>query len=306
MNWFKKLKSGLQKTSEKISQGVTEIFTHKKLDEATLNALEELLIQSDMGLEMAEKCVMHLRKNRFNEEISEEEVKRILADKVSETLAPVAKPLLIQQGSMPQVILMVGVNGGGKTTTSAKLAQIWKKQGLNVMLVACDTFRAAAIEQLNVWGDRLGIPVIARGHGSDAAALAFDALSKAKQEGVDVLLIDTAGRLHTNEGLMAEMSKIARVLQKIDATAPHHVVLVVDATTGQNAVTQVEMFSKTVPLTGIVLTKLDGSAKGGVLVQIADKFKVPVHAIGVGEQVDDMQPFDANIFARQLMGLEDF
>lgn len=302
--WFKRLKEGLQKSSEKITQGVTEIFTHKKLDDETLTELEDLLITADLGVDVSMRVVDRLRKERFGKDITDEEVKEFLAREITEILDPVAEPLQVMDAK-PYVILMVGVNGSGKTTTAAKLAKQWTEEGLQVSMAACDTFRAAAVEQLQVWGERLDVPVMSRETGADAAGLAFDAYAEAKARGDDVLLIDTAGRLQNNTDLMNELGKIVRVLRKHDASLPHESLLVLDATVGQNAHSQVETFGKMVDVTGLMLTKLDGTAKGGVLVALADKFQKPVYALGVGESADDLKPFKAQDFAKTLVGLEE-
>lgn len=303
-SWFQRLKDGLRKSTSAISDGIAGIFTQARLDDDTLEELEDLLITSDLGVSVAGKLTSVLAKDRFDKEISGEEVKQILADEIEKILAPVAKPLEINTANKPHVILMAGVNGAGKTTTIGKLAKKYRDEGKKVMLAAGDTFRAAAVEQLQVWGERTGVPVVTKEIGSDAAALAFEALERATNEGMDVLLIDTAGRLQNREELMDELAKVVRVIgRKIDG-APHDTVIVLDATTGQNAVHQVEVFQKMANISGIVMTKLDGSARGGVLVACADKFNIPVHAIGVGESIEDLQPFDAREFARTIVGLE--
>jgi fused signal recognition particle receptor len=299
--WFGRLRQGLSRSSTKLSEGITGIFTKRKLDQATLDELEELLIQADLGVGTAAKLVGAFGKTRFGQEIAPEEVKSALAGEIAKILEPVAQPLTPTE--KPSVVLVVGVNGSGKTTTIGKLAQLYREDGKKVMLAAGDTFRAAAVEQLQIWGERVGAPVIARGAGADPAGLAYEALEAARAEGIDILLIDTAGRLHTKSNLMEELRKVIRVLRKLDASAPHHCLLVLDATTGQNALAQVETFKQMVDVTGLVVTKLDGTAKGGVLVAIADKFKLPVHAIGIGEKAGDLRPFSAEAFARGLMGL---
>lgn len=301
--WFSRLRSGLKKSSDKLTQGVTEIFTHKKLDDETLTELENLLITADLGVEVSMRVVEELRSKRFGKEITDQEVKEFLAGEVAQILQPVAQPLSVQ-GHKPKVMLMIGVNGSGKTTTTAKLTKQWVEEGLQVSLAACDTFRAAAVEQLQVWGDRLDVPVMSRETGADAAGLAYDAYAEAKARGDDVLVIDTAGRLQNNTDLMNELGKIVRVLKKHDPDLPHEALLVLDATVGQNAHSQVELFSKMVPLTGLILTKLDGTAKGGVLVALADKFKKPIYALGVGESADDLKPFTPEDFAKNLLGIE--
>ena len=299
--WFGRLRQGLSRSSTKLSEGITGIFTKRKLDQATLDELEELLIQADLGAGTAAKLVGAFGKTRFGQEIAPEEVKSALAGEIAKILEPVAQPLTPTE--KPSVVLVVGVNGSGKTTTIGKLAQLYREDGKKVMLAAGDTFRAAAVEQLQIWGERVGAPVIAKGAGADPAGLAYEALEGARAEGIDILLIDTAGRLHTKSNLMEELRKVIRVLRKLDASAPHHCLLVLDATTGQNALAQVETFKQMVDVTGLVVTKLDGTAKGGVLVAIADKFKLPVHAIGIGEKAGDLRPFSAEAFARGLMGL---
>jgi fused signal recognition particle receptor len=298
--WFSRLKAGLTKTSSKLSEGITSLFTKRKLDASTLEDLEDLLIQSDLGVDTAMRITATLSKGRYEKGILPEDVKNVLADEVQRVLTPVAKPLVISGQHKPHVILVVGVNGTGKTTTIGKFAQQFRREGKTVMLAAGDTFRAAAIDQLKVWGERTGAPVISRAVGSDASGLAFDALKDARIGGHDVLIIDTAGRLQNKQALMEELEKVLRVIKKIDPSAPHDVVLVLDATTGQNALSQVDVFQKRSGVTGLVMTKLDGTARGGILVAIADKYKLPVHAIGVGEGVEDLQPFDPEEFARAI------
>ena len=305
MGWFDRLKAGLGKTSVRITGGIGNLFTGKRrLDDATLEELEEILITADMGVSTAAKITAGLAKTRFDQEISNEEVRETFAADITAILEPVAKPLEIRAELKPHVILVCGVNGSGKTTTIGKLAKQYSEQGKKVMLAAGDTFRAAAIEQLQVWGERTGVPVIARDIGADAAGLAYDAMEQARDAGVDVLLIDTAGRLQNKSHLMEELEKIVRVIKKVNADAPHDVILVLDATVGQNAHAQVETFKQAVNVTGLVMTKLDGTAKGGVVVALADKFGLPVHAIGVGEGVDDLHPFKARDFACNLLGLD--
>ncbi|WP_434617991.1 signal recognition particle-docking protein FtsY [Azospirillum sp. B2RO_4] len=301
--WFAKLKEGLSKSSSKLTDGITGIFTKRKLDDEALEELEELLITADLGPVTAAKVTAELARTRFGKEVSPEEVKATLAAEVSKIITPIAKPLVLDPALKPHVILVVGVNGTGKTTTIGKLARQFKAEGKSVMLAAGDTFRAAAVSQLKIWGERTGCPVVARDTGADAAGLAYDALERARAEKVDVLLIDTAGRLQNKTGLMEELRKIVRVIKKLDETAPHTTLLTLDATTGQNAHSQVEIFRDMVNVNGLILTKLDGSARGGVLVSLAEKFKIPVHAIGVGEGVYDLRPFDADAFAKSLMGL---
>ncbi len=301
--WFSRLARGLSKSSSRLSDGVAAIFTQRTLDQETLDELEELLITADLGVKAAERITDALAQDKFDKEISDEEVRAALAAEVADTLKPLEKPLAPDPDRKPHVILMVGVNGSGKTTTIGKLARKFKDEGRSVMLAAGDTFRAAAIEQLAAWGERSGAPVIARDVGADAAGLAFDALKQAQATGTDVLIIDTAGRLQNKTALMDELAKIVRVLKKIDDTAPHDVALVLDATVGQNAVSQAQAFSDIAGVTGLVMTKLDGTARGGVLVALADKFALPIHFIGVGESVDDLQPFEADSFARALAGV---
>ncbi|TNE62375.1 MAG: signal recognition particle-docking protein FtsY [Alphaproteobacteria bacterium] len=303
-NWFQRLRDGLRKSTSALSGGIGGIFTKAKLDDDTLEELEDLLITSDLGVAVAGKLTAALAKGRYNKEISGEEVKSVLAQEIEAMLEPVAKPLAVDHANKPHIILMAGVNGAGKTTTIGKLAKKFRAEGKSVMLAAGDTFRAAAVEQLQVWGDRNGVPVVTKEIGADAAALAYEAVDRAQKEGTDVLLIDTAGRLQNREELMAELAKVVRVIGKKVDGAPHDTVIVLDATTGQNAVHQVEVFQKLANISGIVMTKLDGSARGGVLVACAEKFGLPVHAIGVGEAIDDLQPFSARDFARALVGLE--
>ena len=301
--WIQRLKHGLTRTSSRLTEGIKSVFTKRKLDDETLEELEDLLIQADLGQDNAARVTAALKKSRYNSDISPEEVRAILAQEIEAVLAPVAKPLEIEMARKPHVVLMVGVNGTGKTTTIGKYASQFTKQGLKVMLAAGDTFRAAAIEQLKIWGERCGATVVSGEPGADAAGLAFDALRRARDEGVDVLFIDTAGRLQNKTGLMAELEKIVRVIKKVDSTAPHSVVLTLDATTGQNALSQVELFGKTAGVTGLVMTKLDGTARGGILVAISSKYALPVHAIGVGETAADLQEFQAQDFARAIAGV---
>ncbi len=301
MKFFQKLKDRLTKVSSKISGGVEAIAERKVLDDAAIEELEDLLIQADLGADVALQASAAVAEGRFGKKIAAEEIKRLLAGEVARILEPVAKPLPLM-AAKPQVILVVGVNGSGKTTTIGKLASQLKGAGKSVMIAAGDTFRAAAIEQLQVWGDRAGVPVIAKAVGADAAGVAFDALEQARAAGTDILMIDTAGRLQNRADLMSELEKMVRVIRKFDASAPHNTLLVLDATVGQNAISQADVFLKTADVTGIVMTKLDGTAKGGILVALAQKFNLPIHAIGVGEQIDDLQPFDPDEFARALTG----
>jgi fused signal recognition particle receptor len=273
------------------------------VDDAMLESLEEVLIQADMGVDTAMRVTANIAEGRFGKRVSTRELKGALADEVTRIMEPVARPLPIYP-KRPQVVLVVGVNGSGKTTTIGKLASQFKAAGKTVVIAAGDTFRAAAVEQLQIWGQRAGVPVLTAPEGSDPASLAFDALTRAQAQGADLLLIDTAGRLQNRQDLMEELAKIVRVIRKVDATAPHNTLLVLDATTGQNAISQVEIFRKIADVTGLVMTKLDGTAKGGVLVALADKFGLPIHAIGVGEQIDDLSPFDPEDFAKALVGLD--
>lgn len=302
--WFARLKAGLSRSSSRLVSGISDLFTKRKLDDSTLQELEDLLIAADLGTATAARLVGDLAKSRFGREVSGDEVRGTFADEIAKVLEPVARPLIVDPGKKPFVILMVGVNGAGKTTTIGKLAQYYKDQGLSLCLAAGDTFRAAAVEQLRVWGSRTSTPVVARDTGADAAGLAFDAVAEARKRGDDMLLIDTAGRLHNKDNLMSELQKIVRVIKKLDESAPHATLLVLDATIGQNAHAQVETFKQMVGVTGLVLTKLDGTAKGGVVVALAEKFKLPIHFIGVGESVDDLRPFTSHSFARSLLGLE--
>jgi fused signal recognition particle receptor len=302
--WFGRLRAGLQKSSARLTEGINAIFTRRRLDDEALTELEDLLISSDMGVGVSSEVVAALRRTRFNQEVAPDEVRAALADEVVRLIEPVMKPLRIDTAKQPFVILVVGVNGSGKTTTIGKLARQYADEGRRVMLAAGDTFRAAAVEQLQVWGERAGCEVVTRPTGSDAAGLAYDALARAQSQGADILLIDTAGRLHNKADLMGELQKIVRVLKKIDATAPHSVLLVLDATVGQNAHAQAEIFRDIVGVTGIVMTKLDGTARGGVLVSLAEKYGIPIHAIGIGESAEDLRPFEARAYARSLVGLQ--
>ncbi len=303
--WFSRLRAGLGRTSAKLSGGIGELFTKRKLDDDTLEELEELLIGADLGVKTAARLTRSLAGTRFAQEATPEEVRSALAEEAAAILEPVARPLRVDPSRQPHVVLVCGVNGSGKTTTIAKLAKHFVDQGLAVNLAAGDTFRAAAIEQLQVWGERAGCPVIAAKLGADAAGLAYEALARSRAEGADVLLIDTAGRLHNKANLMAELQKIVRVIGKLDPSAPHDCLLVLDAGVGQNAHNQVETFRDMVDVSGLIMTKLDGTARGGVVVALAERFGLPVHAVGVGESLDDMRPFQARAFARGLMGLED-
>jgi fused signal recognition particle receptor len=303
MNLFAKLKQSLTHSSTKLSDGITGIFTKKKLDAETLSELEELLIAADLGPVTAARLVAEIKKSRFEKEVSPEEIKQALAGEIEKILTPAQKPL-VTESAKPFVILVAGVNGTGKTTTIGKLAHGFKKDGKKVMLAAGDTFRAAAVEQLKIWGERVGCPVVTKEQGADAAALAYEAVEKAQAENIDVLLIDTAGRLQNKNDLMAELEKIVRVIKKKLPEAPHAALLVLDATVGQNAHTQVELFKQIINISGLIVTKLDGTAKGGVVVALAERFGLPVHAIGIGEGIDDLRPFSAGDYARGLVGLD--
>jgi fused signal recognition particle receptor len=274
-----------------------------RLDDEALEELEEVLIAADLGTDVARRVIANFRRTRFGKEVTDDEIKQALGEEISAILTPVAQPLQLDPAKKPHVVLVVGVNGTGKTTTIGKLAQTFRDGGKRPVLVAGDTFRAAAVEQLQIWGERVGAPVVSGGPNADAAGLAFNALTQAKAEGADVLLIDTAGRLHNKSVLMDELRKIIRVLRKQDETAPHSVLLVLDATTGQNAIQQVRVFKEMVDVTGLVVTKLDGSARGGIVVALAETFGLPVHAVGVGEKAGDFRPFDAGDFARGLVGI---
>ena len=336
MAFFQKLKERLFKSSSKLEEGLDAIIEDapaaaavpapgpasepgpgrpglvgrlmgqdrgRLLDDAMLESLEELLIQSDMGVETSLKVAAAIAEGRFGRRVGAREIREVLAGEIAGILEPVARPMPIYP-RRPQVVLVVGVNGSGKTTTIGKLASQFRAAGKKVVIAAGDTFRAAAVEQLQIWGERAGVPVMTAPQGSDPASLAFDALARAEVEGADLLLVDTAGRLQNRDDLMAELAKIVRVIRKRDPSAPHNTLLVLDATTGQNALSQVEIFRKIADVTGLVMTKLDGTAKGGVLVALADRFRLPIHAIGVGEGIEDLTPFDPDEFARALTGLE--
>ena len=300
--WLQRLTGGLSKSSNALTSGITGVFTKRKLDAETLQDLEDLLIQADLGVATAAAITESLARDRYDKTITGEEVSAVLAAEVEKVLVPAALPLTIDTARKPFVILVVGVNGTGKTTTIGKLAAKFGFAGHSVMLAAGDTFRAAAIEQLKIWGERTGCPVIAGDQGADAAGLAFDAMAQAKSAGTDILIIDTAGRLHNKAELMAELQKVIRVIGKHDESAPHAVLLTLDATTGQNALSQVDVFREKAGVTGLVMTKLDGTARGGILVAIAERTGLPVHFIGVGEGVDDLQPFAAKDFAAAIAG----
>ena len=303
-SWWRRLKEGLARSSSTISRGIVEVFTKRKLDGAMLDELEDILIQADLGVATALRIREAVGKGRYDKQIEPDEVKAILASEVEKVLLPVAKPLVVDPTQKPFVILVVGVTGSGKTTTIGKLAGQFAAEGKSVMLAAGDTFRAAAIQQLEIWGERIGAKVVSRPQGADAAGLAFDAITQAQAQGVDVLMMDTAGRLQNRKELMAELEKVVRVMKKVDAGAPHAVLLVLDATVGQNAMSQVEIFGKVAGVTGLVMTKLDGTARGGILVAIAEKFALPVHFIGVGEGRDDLEPFEARDFAHAIAGID--
>ena len=302
-SWWQRLSGGLKRTSASIGGAVTDLVAKRRLDQAMLDEIEEVLIRADLGVETAARIAAAVGEGRYDKSITADEVKAVVATEVEKVLTPVAKPLLIGERK-PFVALVIGVNGSGKTTTIGKLAAKFRAEGRSVMLAAGDTFRAAAIDQLNIWGGRSGASVIARAPGADASGLAFDALTQARGEDVDVLLVDTAGRLQNKAVLMDELQKIVRVMKKVDPAVPHAVLLVLDATVGQNALSQVEVFRDLAGVTGLVMTKLDGTARGGILVAIAAKYGLPVHFIGVGEGIDDLAPFSAKDFARAIAGIE--
>ncbi len=304
LGFFSRLKEGLSRSTQKLSGGITAIVRKRRLDEEALEELEELLIAADLGTEVASRVIEEFRRTRFGKEVTDEEIKTALADEIAAILRPVARPLILDPALHPHVVLVVGVNGTGKTTTIGKLAQQYREQGRRAVMVAGDTFRAAAVEQLQIWGQRTDCPVIAGPPNADAAGLAFDALKRAQAAETDVLLIDTAGRMHNRSVLMEELRKIIRVMRKQDPGAPHSVLLCLDATTGQNAIQQVKIFKEMVDVTGLIVTKLDGSARGGIVVALAEQFGLPVHAVGVGEKASDLRPFDADDFARGLVGVE--
>lgn len=301
-SWWRRLSAGLKRTSSSLGGAVADLVTRRKLDRAMLEEIEDVLLRADLGTEVAARIADAVGKGRYDKAVSADDVTAIVATEVEKVLAPVAKPLEIDAGRKPFVVLVVGVNGSGKTTTIGKLAARFSAEGRKVMLAAGDTFRAAAIEQLKVWGERNGVPVIATAQGSDAASLAFEAVEAARAQDIDVLLIDTAGRLQNKAELMTELEKVRRVIGKVDATAPHAVLLVLDATVGQNALSQVDAFHKSAGVTGLVMTKLDGTARGGILVALSEKYKLPVHFIGVGEGIDDLAPFTARDFALAIAG----
>jgi fused signal recognition particle receptor len=303
-SWWRRLRGGLARTSTSITTAISDLVSKRKLDAATIEDLEELLIRADIGIDAAARIAAAVGEGRYDKTVSPDEVKAILAAEIERILGPVAKPLVIDSTRKPFVVLVAGVNGSGKTTTIGKLAARLSREGRRVMLAAGDTFRAAAIEQLKIWGERTKSPVMAGAQGADAAGLAYEALAAARAQAIDVLIVDTAGRLQNKAGLMDELQKIVRVIKKLDPTAPHAVLLVLDATVGQNALSQVSEFAKVAGVTGLVMTKLDGTARGGILAAIAAKYQLPVHFIGIGEGIDDLAPFGAREFARALAGLE--
>ena len=303
--WIGRLRAGLGKSRDRLGGALSGLFTKRRLDARAVQDLEDVLIQADLGVTMSARLAQAVAKERFDQEVTDAEVKAALAEEIARVLEPVAAPIALDPAAKPHVVLVAGVNGSGKTTTIGKLAAAWRRDGLAVTLVAGDTFRAAAVEQLQVWGQRADCPVVAGAAGADAAGLAFGALETARTAGTDVLMVDTAGRLQNRKDLMAELQKVVRVIKKQDPAAPHTTLLVMDATIGQNALDQVATFRDMVAVSGLVLTKLDGSAKGGVVVALADRFGLPVHAVGVGEAIDDLRPFAADQFARALVGLED-
>ncbi len=300
MNWLSRLKTGLSKTSDRLSGGIAGIFTRRRLDQETLDELEELLVQADMGAKTAARIVASFGAQRLDREVTEQEIRAALAAEIAQLLEPVARPLAIDRSHKPYVIIVVGVNGNGKTTTIGKLANRLMKEGNKVMLAAADTFRAAAVEQLEIWAKRNQCGLVTGELNADPASVAYKALEEAMAQGADVLVIDSAGRLHNKANLMAELQKIIKVIKKLVPDAPHAVIQVLDATTGQNAINQVEVFSSMIGVTGLVVTKLDGTARGGIVVALADKFRLPIHAVGVGEEIEDLQAFDANEFAHNL------
>ena len=303
MSWLKKLKSGLGKTSARVTASLGAVLGRKGIDAASLEEVEDALISADLGTAAAAKLAERMRRHKFEGEVNASTLAAALSDGITDILAPVALPLVPDAAHRPHVVLLVGVNGSGKTTTAGKLAQQWVQAGKKVTLAAGDTFRAAAIDQLKIWGDRTGTTVVAGTQGGDAAALAYQALQQARADGTDILIIDTAGRLQNRSELMDELSKIVRVIRKLDDTAPHDSVIVLDGTVGQNAISQVSAFREVADVSGLIVTKLDGSAKGGVVIALAEAFGLPVHAVGVGEGADDLQPFAARDFANALAGV---
>ncbi|MDB5698171.1 MAG: ftsY [Alphaproteobacteria bacterium] len=301
-SWLERLRGGFKKTSDRLGDNLAGLLTKSTLDDETLDEIEEALIASDLGPAAAARVRARLAAERFERGLDEAAVREVVAQELARILAPVSKPLEIDAFPRPQVILVVGVNGSGKTTTIAKIANMFLDQDYGVLLAAGDTFRAAAIEQLKLWADRIGVPVITGPEGGDPSAVVFDGVKKATAEGIDVLIVDTAGRLQNKKGLMDELAKIRRVLGRLNPAAPHDVVLVLDATTGQNALSQIEVFQEVAGVTGLIMTKLDGTARGGVLVAAAERFGLPIHAIGIGERIDDLRPFDALETARAIAG----
>ena len=302
MSWLQKLKDGLGKTKAKVTDQLSSLLGKPKIDAASLEEVEDALIAADLGTQSAMRLAAAIRKYKFDGPVTRESLASALSDGITEILEPVAKPLVVDGSGKPHVVLLVGVNGSGKTTTAGKLAQQWRSEGKTVMLAAGDTFRAAAIEQLQIWGERTGTEVVAGNQGGDAAALAYTAMEKARAAGTDVLIIDTAGRLQNRTELMDELAKILRVIRKLDETAPHDSIIVLDGTVGQNAISQVKAFQDVADVSGLIVTKLDGSAKGGIVIALAETFGLPVHAVGVGEGADDLQPFAARDFANALTG----
>ena len=305
MSWLQKLKNGLGKTSAKVTGQLSSLLGRSKIDAASLEEVEDALIAADLGTQSAMRLAASMRKYKFDGPVTSESLAAALSDGITEILEPVAVPIVLRDDARPHVILLVGVNGSGKTTTAGKLAQQWRSEGKSVMLAAGDTFRAAAIEQLQIWGERTGTEVIAGSQGGDAAALAYTAMEKAAATGTDVLIIDTAGRLQNRAELMDELAKIVRVIRKLDDLAPHDSIIVLDGTVGQNAISQVKAFREVADVTGLIVTKLDGSAKGGIVIALAEEFGIPVHAVGVGEGADDLQAFTARDFANALTGAND-
>ena len=302
MSWLQKLKNGLGKTSAKVTSQLSSLLGRSKIDAASLEEVEDALIAADLGTQSAMRLAASMRKYKFDGPVTSASLAAALSDGITEILEPVAAPIAIRDDAKPHVILLVGVNGSGKTTTAGKLAQQWRAEGKSVMLAAGDTFRAAAIEQLQIWGERTGTEAIAGAQGGDAAALAYTAMEKAAATGTDVLIIDTAGRLQNRAELMDELAKIVRVIRKLDDTAPHNSIIVLDGTVGQNAISQVKAFQTVADVSGLIVTKLDGSAKGGIVIALAEEFGIPVHAVGVGEGSDDLQAFAARDFANALTG----
>jgi fused signal recognition particle receptor len=301
--WLSRLREGLSKSTRKVAESITSLFTKKKLDQQTLDDLEDVLIQADLGVTVAGRLVAKLSKERFGKEVTDEEVRAAFAEDIAEILQPVAVPLTIDASRKPHVVLVVGVNGSGKTTTIAKLAHLFMEDDYGVLLAAGDTFRAAAIGQLATWAGRIGVDIVRGPEGGDPAAIVFDAVKQATDTGIDALIVDTAGRLQNKKELMEELAKIRRVLGRLNPEAPHDVVLVLDATNGQNALAQIDVFKEVAGVTGLIMTKLDGTARGGVLVAAAEQYGLPIHAIGVGEKMEDLRPFDPDLVARVIAGI---